>query len=260
MSLTLDQHAAEIRERGYTIVENVLNADELDEAREVLQSIFEREAPIAEDRGWLSEMWRVTYLLPQKHELFRRFPLNPRVLPLMRKVLGDNCVLASLNGLTMRPGGQTQNLHIDAHESTPGTTLFINALHCLDDFTRANGCTRVIPGSQRWIWRRPEPNWRMYEPETVHLEAPAGSLIAYDGALVHAGSKNNTDQPRRAIHAFYSKPWVKPQWDYRRSLSEDVVATLTPEQRKLLALDRFVPYYDVMEERTIFREPRRLSE
>ena len=49
-------------------------------------------------------------MLPQKHALFRSFAQNPRVLPLMQLLLGRQCVLGSLNGLTMTPGGGGQPL------------------------------------------------------------------------------------------------------------------------------------------------------
>lgn len=242
MTQTLEQHAEELRTRGYTIVEGVLDAAQLGAARAALDALFEREREIGPQRGWLNDTFQVSYMLPQKHPLFRSLPLNPRVLPLMQLLLGPNCVLGSLNGLRMTPGGQGQELHLDQPESVPGTVLYINALHALDDFTRANGGTRVVPFSQDW--RVPPGTGAQHEAEAVYLEAPAGSLIAYNGGLLHAGSRNTTRRPRRALHAFFHRPWVRPQWDYPRSLSEDVIAELTPEQQRMFGFEARPPYYD----------------
>ena len=239
----LDEHAHELRTRGYTIIQGVLDSAQISEARSALEDVFEREKEIAPKRGWVNNVYRVAYLLPQKHALFRSFCLSPRLLPLMKTILGENCILASLNGLTMMPGGETQLLHIDQNETIPGSVLYINALHTLDDFTRENGCTRVVPFSQDRLWVK-DCDTAPFEKETVYLEAPAGSLIAYNGGLWHAGSQNKTDKPRRAIHAFFSRPWVRPQWDYTRSLSPDVIAGLSEEQKRLFGFYAQAGWYD----------------
>ncbi len=250
--MTLEEHAAQIRDRGYTVVPGILDGAELSAARVALDQVFAAEAAIAGERQWLTEVYRVAYLLPQKHALFRRLALNSRLLPLMREVLGGDCVINSFNGLTMVPGGRTQNLHRDS-VSLPGHVLYINALHPLDDFTIANGCTRVVPRSQHrpLLPHRPEalngegdPLLIEHEREAIPIEAPAGSVIAYDGGLWHAGSRNTSQAPRRALHLFYSRPWVRPQWDFNRSLSPDVVAAMSEDEKRIFGLRLKQRWYD----------------
>jgi ectoine hydroxylase-related dioxygenase (phytanoyl-CoA dioxygenase family) len=243
MSRTLEEHADELRVRGYTIVENVLSCEEIKAANAALDAIFEREKEIGPGRNWHNNIYKVAYMLPQKDPLFLQFGFNARVLPLMQFLLGENCVLGSLNGLSMTPGGTTQKLHLDQPETVPNTVLYINALHTLDEFTRENGCTRVVPCSQnRFMPRGVDPT--AFENEAVYLEAPAGSLIAFNGGLWHAGSQNKTDKPRRAIHAFYHRPWLRPQWDYPRSLSPDIAETMTDEQKRLFGFYARPNWYD----------------
>lgn len=243
MSRTLEDHAAELRTIGYTIVEGVLDPAQVEATNAALEEVFEREKDIAAERNWQNNMHLVAYMLPQKHPLFRSFGLNPQLLPLMQLLLGLRCVIGSLNGLTMTPGGGGQSLHLDQQETVPGMVLTINALHTLDDFTRANGCTRVVPGSQERPFPRKQ-DIEAIEQEAVYLEAPAGSLIAFNGGLWHAGSRNTTDQPRRAIHAFFHRPWICPQWDYPRSLSPAVVAEMTPEEKQLFGFQARPQWYD----------------
>ncbi len=243
MARPLEEHAAELHEQGYTIVENVLDKAEIEAANAVLDAIFEREKEIGPKRNWHNGTYKVAYMLPQKASLFLEFCFNPRVLPLMQMLLGERCVLGSLNGLSMTPGGQGQSLHLDQDETVPGAVLYINALHTLDDFTRENGCTRVVRGSQNRVFPRGAER-ETIESEAVYLEAPAGSLIAFNGGLWHAGSQNKTDKPRRAIHAFYHRAWLRPQWDYPRSLSPEVVETMTDEQKRLFGFYARPQWYD----------------
>jgi len=242
MENSLDVHARELREQGFTIVPEVLDRTQVAQTIDALESIFDREKEIAPLRGWYNDLYRVAYMLPQKHPIFRSFPLNPRLLPLMQLLLGQDCLLSSLNGLTMNPGGENQRLHTDAPR-TPFNVLAINALHCLDDFTRENGATRVVPKSQDREFDG-KPDVDALEREAIYIEAPAGSLIAYNGGLLHAGSANKTTRQRRAIHAFFSRSWVKPQWDYSRSLSPDVLAEMSVEQKSVFGVDKHVCYYD----------------
>jgi ectoine hydroxylase-related dioxygenase (phytanoyl-CoA dioxygenase family) len=147
-SKTTEQHAKEIREQGYTIIESGVAPEALQGARKALDEIFENEKDIGPERGWHNDSYKIPYMLPQKHRFFRNLYLNDKLLPVMREVLGSNCCLAALNGLTMTPAGKTQALHIDQNETVPGNVMYINALHALDDWKKVNGCTRIIPGSQ----------------------------------------------------------------------------------------------------------------
>ncbi len=236
---------------GYAVVEGVLSSAEIAEARRALDEVLGREERVGRRRGWHNEAYRVAYMLPQKHPLFRSFCLRDSLLSLMRAALGRSCVLGSLNGLTMTPGGMRQSLHIDQEETVPGMILCINAIHTLDDFTRENGCTRVVPGSQDRRWTGDAGEVERAEEEAVFVEVPAGSLIAYSGGLWHAGSGNRTGNERRALHAFFARPWMRPHWDFSRSLSPEVAAALTPEQRELFGFSSGPFRYDWRSDRVL---------
>ena len=53
----------------------------------------------------------------------------------------------------------------------------------------------------------------------------------------HGGTANRTCAHRRAMHGFYTR-WDKPQQQYQKKLLRpDVQQRLSPDLRKLLALD-----------------------
>jgi ectoine hydroxylase-related dioxygenase (phytanoyl-CoA dioxygenase family) len=120
----------------------------------------------------------------------------------------------------------------------------INALHALDDFTKENGCTRVVPASHKRAPGTPIDQDRD-NAQAIYLEAPAGSLIAFNGGLVHAGSANTTQGWRRCLHAYFTRVWAKPQWDLPRCLPEEITATLSDEQKRLFGFGTNPQVYDL---------------
>jgi ectoine hydroxylase-related dioxygenase (phytanoyl-CoA dioxygenase family) len=245
----IEKYTTQLIEQGYTVIPEIMTPQQVMSARSALDEIFQRERVLGVERGWHTEAHRVAYMLIQKHPFFRDVPMNPRLLEFVRALLGKDCILATLNGMTMSQGGKPQPLHLDQEMHVPGVVLNINCLHTLDDFTKANGCTRVVPRSQN---RAPgTPIAPDDEQNAVYIEAPAGSLIAFNGGAVHAGSANTTDQPRRCLHAYFCRAWVRPHWDFRRSLTADVVAQLSEEQKRLFGFYAGPPWYDAANDRVM---------
>ena len=58
-----------------------------------------------------------------------------------------------------------------------------------------------------------------------------------DAHMWHGGTANRTDRCRRALHGFHTRS-DKPQQQYQKSmLRPETVASLSPLQRKVLAID-----------------------
>ena len=113
----LEHHAEELRVSGYTIVEGILDTTRIRQARAAFDAILQREREIGQQRGWHNETHQVSYMLPQKDPVFFSFCQNSHLLELMRLVLGSNCILGTINGLSMVPRGKAQALHRDQAES-----------------------------------------------------------------------------------------------------------------------------------------------
>ena len=65
----------------------------------------------------------------------------------------------------------------------------------------------------------------------------AGTVVVMNTHMWHGATANRTSQHRRTLHSFYCR-WDKPQQQYQKELlSGEVQERLSPELRKLLALD-----------------------
>jgi len=134
----------------------------------------------------------------------------------MREALLDTTPLAAQTMVYFKPpGSRGQALHQDQYflRARPGTTLAVWL--ALDDCDDANGCIRVVPGSQDWPLLCPEPaDTRVsfardsipLPPGTPELpiEMRAGDVLFFNGSLVHGSMPNVTaDRFRRSLIAHF---------------------------------------------------------
>lgn len=109
-----------------------------------------------------------------------------------------------MHGRNPRPGDGLQGLHADAPARRPGQPFdVVTAIWMLDAFTADNGATRVVPGSH--VDPRPIPK-AVLQPTARHprertVTGAAGSLLIFNGHLLHSGTRNRSAGPRRAIQA-----------------------------------------------------------
>jgi ectoine hydroxylase-related dioxygenase (phytanoyl-CoA dioxygenase family) len=179
--------------------------------------------------------------LMDKGEVFERVVTHPEVLAAVRHVLGEDFKLSSLNARSSDPGSpECQPLHCDAGAVADESGFWVcNTIWLLDDFTPTNGATRIVPGSHRW---RKAPQQELADPQAPHPEeilvlGQAGTVVIMNTHAWHGGTANRTGKPRRALHAFYTRG-DKPQQQYQNGLLRaETKARLSPESRRILALD-----------------------
>jgi ectoine hydroxylase-related dioxygenase (phytanoyl-CoA dioxygenase family) len=176
--------------------------------------------------------------LVNKGRIFEEVILTPRVLECMAHVLGPRFKLSSVNVRSTNPHSEAdQPLHADSGAIADDSGYFVcNSVWMLDDFTAENGATRFVAGSHTWR-RLPEPELYGPHPDQQLVLGKAGDVVVMNAHMWHGGTANHTGAPRRAMHVYYTRS-DQPQQQYqKRWLSPEVQARLTPEARRILALD-----------------------
>ncbi|KAJ5589668.1 hypothetical protein N7450_003640 [Penicillium hetheringtonii] len=112
--------------------------------------------------------------------------------------------LSATTTFKVGPGGASQGLHRDdimhynwqgeAREYALGRDVMSVLFIALSKTTKANGATRVIPGSHLWDYSEPPT-----EDLAVHVELAPGDAFISLGGLYHAGSANTTADEDRLI-------------------------------------------------------------
>ncbi len=143
-------HLARIAEQGYTIVEDAIEIDLLDELADELRRL---EADLgvvpAATTSRAARTVRIYNLLVHGRA-FERIPVHPNVLPVVEGVLDAGCLISSLSSIAICAGETPQPIHADDQLMPipkPHPPTVCNTMWALTDFTEANGATRIIPGS-----------------------------------------------------------------------------------------------------------------
>lgn len=236
-----------LAEDGFVVLRARLDPTQVAAALDALEEVFAHQADIAHDRRWTTDVYRVAYALPLRHDRFLELVgYEPLVAP-AREVLGDDLRLSAFNGIDIYPGSTPQRLHRDHPHPTPGLVLTVQVVVALDPFRADTGATRVVPRSHRQPLVEADAASLDSLADSVRMEP--GDAVAYDGALVHAGGSNRSSHPRRALHLFYSRGWVAPHWDLASGFDEPTTTGLTATQRALLGFGRGARRYDASSRR-----------
>jgi ectoine hydroxylase-related dioxygenase (phytanoyl-CoA dioxygenase family) len=234
---------------GYCVVENVLDPATVAATRAELQGLFAA-TPYGRD-DFEGRATRRVYGLFAKTRALDAMATHPIVLDTLDRVLGP-AQLSAPTAIEIGPGERAQPLHPDDAIypiPRPHAELVVNVMWPFDDFTEANGATRVVPGSHQWIEERPDPN-----TETVAVEMPAGSAMLYVGSLWHGGGANTTTQPRVGVVLHYAVSWIRPVENHVLAVPRDVVRGLPERLQELLGYNVYPPFLGYVDG----RHPRRL--
>jgi ectoine hydroxylase-related dioxygenase (phytanoyl-CoA dioxygenase family) len=204
-----DEERASMDRDGYVVFPELLDADTVEEVRGRLRELksAHEDRLYAEDPGGS----RIPFL-HHKGPVFDRLWLEPRLLACVAHWVRD-FRLTEMTTRTALPHHGHQSMHIDWWwGSVADEYLACNSTWMLDDFTIANGATRVVPGSHKW-GKRPEEvmdDLRAEHPEEVRVEGPAGSLVVFNAYTWHSGTLNTTDRPRSGVFMTFGRrdqPW-----------------------------------------------------
>jgi ectoine hydroxylase-related dioxygenase (phytanoyl-CoA dioxygenase family) len=179
--------------------------------------------------------------LVDKGEVFEQMIACPEILEVIEHVLGPEYKLGSLNYRSAYPNeGGLQPLHVDMGLLIDDSgSRVCNTIWLLDDFTPENGATRAVPGSHHWK-QRPQAvleDANAPHPQEVLVTGKAGDVVIMNSHCWHGGTTNHTDKPRRALHCLYVRRDVPQQQYQKKLLREETQARLSPQLRRILALD-----------------------
>jgi ectoine hydroxylase-related dioxygenase (phytanoyl-CoA dioxygenase family) len=245
---SVDAVMGSLDERGYALLERLLNAEEVAAKRMALEDLLRRTPTGRNDfEGFHTQR---IYALFAKTRAFDDVALHPTLLAVLDRVLGHYQFSAPV-AIHIGPDETAQVLHRDEDVyplPRPHPEVVFNTMWALCDFTEANGATRVVPGSHRW-----PPDRRPAGDEAVAAEMPAGSVLFYRGSLWHGGGANRTAAPRLGVVIEFAASWLRSQETQILAVPPETVAELPERLQELLGYNIFPPFLGYVDG----RHPRR---
>lgn len=212
----IDVHVEEIIINGFTIVENVIEESKLDEVRQKVDEVYERQGAEVggTDRLGLINDEFVARCLLAYDEYFLELASSRKILDVLERLMGDYFILQQQNAIINSPVKQNYQLawHRDlSYQHFVATRpIAVSALVCVDDFSELTGGTHMLPASHK-VEKFPSPEFvQKYEKPVV---AKAGSALVFDSMIFHRGGINRSNNIRRGVNHMYALPFIKQQID-----------------------------------------------
>lgn len=245
---TVDGVVAAMRAEGYCIVEGMMPKRKVAATKAELLEILAATPEGRNDFEGFSTQ-RI-YALFAKTRLFDEWATHPLMLGVLDRILHFYQLSAPV-GIYIGPGEVAQGLHKDQSvyplpDDFP--PVVVNTMWAFDDFTKANGATRLIPRSHTWTDRRPSARDKF-----VYAEMPAGSVMFYPGNAWHSGGANTTSKPRLGVILEYVSSWLRAQENHVLAVPRETVEQLPERLQELLGYNIFPPFVGYVDG----RHPRR---
>src|ERR1700722_2862760 len=253
-ALTADPDAihAIIERDGVVIIEGLLSAEVVAQINDEVGPVLDGADPDAElfnpiMKGFHGPFTKqVTGACAISPAFATEVMCHPLLLALCDRILLPSCARYQLNLghlLQRGPGADEQLLHRDeavwSDVPKPAPELQLATVIAFVDFTRANGGTRVVPGSHRWPDRSLSPAEQFAQAapraeQIAYAEMPAGSAVVYTGGTIHAGGSNATEVPRRGAHLSYCLGWLRTEENNYLAVPPTIAAQLPQQAQELL--------------------------
>lgn len=233
-SVTRDEVLKVIAADGAVIIDGLMSPDLLARVRTEIMPYVEATPPGRDD--FTGRHTTRTGALIARSPACRELVLDPLVNAATEGFLSPFCDRYQLHltqVIRIRPGQPAQVLHRDRLAWGGFVQRSIepqlNTIWAVTDFTKENGATRVVPGSQLW-----EEGRGAHEDEITYAEMKAGSVILYTGSVIHSGGANVSDGDRIGINITYSLGWLRQEENQYLSCPPEIAATLSPELQRLI--------------------------
>ena len=243
---------------GYCMAQGVLDEGRLQTAARDVENASRRKKQRSADADeWLRDGDEWVVLIVGECTL-DAMVCHPLALAMAHHLLGKRIMLSGYTAHIIHPGNQEMNLHTDqwwlpratcpseppnrpgditrtsAGHGTPAPAshpvnpaVVINVMWAISDFTRANGCTRLVPGSHL-SGAEPHPDQTL---ETVHAEIPAGGVVMWDARTWHGSGSNTTQSSRIGVSITYCGPQFRQLQNHTLAVHPDVHGTLDDTMR-----------------------------
>ena len=213
---SVEDIVAAMNRDGACIIRDMLSPERLKALQEDVAPWIEQTANGRDE--WAGRKTKRTGGLIARCPSVREIAIEPLILGAANATLRPYCSKIQLNItqlITIMPGQDAQPLHRDrfvwgGDDSggviPEGIEPQCNGIWAVEDFTEENGATHVVPGSHKWPFTR-----QARRDESVQAVMKAGSVLLYNGTVIHSGGENRSTAARKALNVTYTLGWLRQE-------------------------------------------------
>ena len=225
--------AEHIRQHGYAIVDDLADANLLEQLEAESQAYIDASAYGRDEYD--GQLTRRTGALIARSPAARELVMNPVALGAVKEFLRHATAiqLHTTQIISISPGETQQKLHrdqmaFDFFPFPPDYHVQCNTLWALTDFTIENGATHLSPGTSTID----DEDAAMVNP--VQAEMRRGACLFYDGKILHGGGANTSDEDRRGVNLTYSVGWVRQEENQYLACPAEIARTLEDDLLRVM--------------------------
>lgn len=225
-SLLTKEHIQEYNEKGYTIVRNVFNQEEINEIATRFDRWHEMGVMMGSDfrKGntvtWMANDHKLGLIMKgmqwpsYEDEIMNKIRLDKRLLSIVEPFIGNN-IKQIINQLHWKhPGSKISwALHRDVRSRKPFNcfrnlaTSYVQTGLAIDPHRAENGAMKIVPGSHKECSLDPEvtgltefnPEYED-DPRTIDVEMNPGDVGLWTPFTIHGGGFNSTKDLNRRLY------------------------------------------------------------
>jgi len=260
-NLQFDKLIKKFNTSGVIIIENVISKNKCNKFKLLLELYQKKYAKLiygqkkAQKHSGLFGAKVVTNL-HNKDIRFLEFLDKKNILKIAELLLqqgsymnSDPIMCQAFTARSPTSGSDRQQIHNDARMTGSKYPIVVQAMYVLDDFTKKNGATNFLLGSQKYL-TFPKNNHKY--KNLVIAEAKAGSVILFNGATWHGSSKPTGFFGNRwAIICRYSRWFFKPTFNFTQNTPTKIFKKMNNKQKDLLGFRYYPPLDEFTGNRSI---------
>ena len=207
--VSVQKHLEDYGKAGYTVVENVLDADDLDVINRVIDDDLLKKSPFWMEREHGNVILNVHMLLAYK-ELDVTMHTR-KIMPIIESILGPEAC-AEEHSVRIRrafDGDPYCSWHRDGQgwpqlkSSSPHFTNYVSVAYYLSDVNDTTHSFSVLRGSIQGGELRDLSEYN--QKNAYHIVGEKGTAIIFNAAMFHAGNVRKTNTERRTIHTYWGR-------------------------------------------------------
>jgi len=205
-----DNFRSSILTDGYFLAEKVLSRQEVNLLRIATENAIATEAKFHGKTDYRD--YGVVQACPMYGGAFLDLLEHKKLMEPFNWVMGEGSILYVYITSSMPPHGKnaSSRVHVDRPRVFKDYCECLAGLVLLDDFSKENGSTYILPGSHH---STETPNNDFFFKNAVQIEAPAGSVLYFNLRLWHSGGENKTERWRHALALGVVRPYLKQRFD-----------------------------------------------